>query len=412
MAATYYRFPANQMTIIGVTGTNGKTTTCNLLHAIFTEAGQKTGMLTTVNFKIGEAVESNLNKQTTLGPFALQKKLQEMKQAHCKTVVVEVTSHALIQSRLWGVNIDTAVFTNLSQDHLSYHGDMETYKEAKGLLFKQLNTFRRKPGIPKISVVNQDDAVADYFNHFAADQVFQYGIQKGTYGARDLQARPNGTTFTLRIPNGEAVVNYKIPGKMNVYNALAAATVAVAHHINLNTIQQALEKMEPVPGRLEPIEQGQPYTVIVDYAHTEDSLHQLLSMFKELTVGKLILVFGATGGGRDQSKRPKMGAVAHEYADFIIVTDDDPYEEDRNNIAYQIRKGIPREEGDRFWQVMNREEAIRLALSLAKEGDSVIIAGKGGEEVQVIGKEKIPYDDRQVVRKILARDVDIEVPMA
>ncbi len=412
LAAIYYRFPANEMTVIGVTGTNGKTTTGNLLHAIFMEAGQKTGILTTVNFRIGEEVESNRNKQTTLSPFSLQKKLREMVKANCKIAVVEVTSHALVQSRLWGVNIDTAVFTNLSQDHLGYHGDMESYKGAKGLLFEQLNTSKRKPGIPKVSIVNQDDAAADFFNRFPSDQTFQYGIQKGTYGARNLVARPNGTVFTLKIPNGEAEVDYKIPGKMNVYNALAAATVAVAHHINLNTIKVALEKMKPVPGRIEPIDEGQPYTVIVDYAHTEDSLDQLLSMFKELTQGKLIVVFGATGGGRDTSKRPKMGAAVHKYADSIIVTDDDPYEEDRNNIAYQIRQGIPREEGDGLWQVMNRKEAIRLGLSMAREGDTVVIAGKGGEEVQVIGKQKIPYDDRQVVREVLAREVDIDVPMA
>jgi len=411
-AAIYYRFPANQMTVIGVTGTNGKTTTCNLLHAIFMEAGQKTGMLTTVNFKVGEDSEVNLNKQTTLGPFLLQKKLRQMQEANCKIAIVEVTSHAMLQSRLWGVNVDTAVFTNLSQDHFEYHGGAEAYREAKGLLFEHLNTSRRKPGVAKISVINQDDIEADYFNRFPVDQRFEYGIQKGTYVARNLDAKPDGTQFTIRIPNGEVAVTFRIPGKMNVYNAIAAATVAVAHHINLNTIKQALERMKPVPGRVESIDEGQPYTVIVDYAHSEDSLEQLLSMLKELTERKLIVVFGATGGGRDKEKRPKMGAVVHKYADTIVVADDDPYEEDRNLIASMIRTGIPREEGDGIWQVMDRKEAIRLALSLAKPGDTVAIAGKGGEEVQVIGKEKIPYDDRQVVREVLARAVDIEVPRA
>ncbi|MFA5792984.1 MAG: UDP-N-acetylmuramoyl-L-alanyl-D-glutamate--2,6-diaminopimelate ligase [Candidatus Gracilibacteria bacterium] len=407
-AAVLYRFPADQMTVIAVTGTKGKTTTCNMLHRIFTEAGKKTGMLTTVNFKIGEFEEANLTKQSTLSPFLLQRKIREMANSGCEVLVLEVTSHAIMQSRTFGINVDTAVFTNLKQDHLDYHVTMEDYMQTKGRLFANLNASPRKSGVPKIAVINMDDSASEYFSAFPADQQFAYGILKGTYVARDLVADADDTKFTIRIPNGEVQVDLKIPGRMNVYNAIASATVATAHHVNLSVIKSALEKMRPIPGRLEVIDEGQKFTVVVDYAHTEDSLDQVLALFKEITKGKLILVFGATGD-RDTTKRPKMGAVAHKYADTIILTDDDVYTEDPRQIASMVRAGIPREEGYGFWQVLDRREAIRLGLSLAKEGDTVIVAGKGAEEFQVVGKHKVPHDDRKVVRECLNRTATVEI---
>lgn len=363
-------------------------------------AGYKTGMLTTVNFKMGDRTWSNLAKQTTMPPFFVQKKLREMVDLGFKVAVLETTSHAMHQARLWGTPIHTAVFTNLTEDHLLYHGSMENYRAAKGLLFKHFH---------KVSVINRDDPNYDYFAGFPVERLFSYGIQQGVFGARNLEMRANGTAFDLRIPNGEIRIDFPMPGRMNVYNALAAASVAVAHGISLENIKKALETLPPVPGRVEVVDAGQPYTIVVDYAHSEDALEQLLHMFRDLTKGKLHLVFGATGGGRDKAKRPKMGAVAHRYADTIVLTDDDPYEEDRYGIIQMIAEGIPREEGENLWKIMDRKEAIRLALSLAQEGDTVVIAGKGGEEVQVIGKQLIPYDDRIVVRETLARTVDVEV---
>jgi UDP-N-acetylmuramoyl-L-alanyl-D-glutamate--2,6-diaminopimelate ligase len=409
LAAIIYRFPADRMTVIAVTGTNGKTTTCNVLHKIFTEAGHKVGLFTTVNFKVGEHEETNLTGRSTISPFKLQRKLKYMADQGCDIVVIEATSHAIVQSRMWGVTVDTAVFTNLTQDHLDYHGTMQEYKEAKGRLWKGLNSSKRKPNVQKLSVINKDDPSEEYFAEFPVDQLFEYGIQRGTYNARNLEVRPDGTKFLFKIPNGQIEIDFRIPGRVNVYNAIAAATVAVAHHINLNTIKAALEKMQPVPGRGEVIDEGQPYTVVVDYAHTEDALQNLLSMFRELTQGKLIVVFGATGD-RDKKKRPKMGEVIHKYADTIIVTNDDLYTEDPKQIAAMLREGIPREEGDGLWQVLDRKEATRLALEMAREGDTVIVAGKGAEEFQVLATGKVPYDDRKVVREILAREVDIEVP--
>lgn len=411
LAALLYGFPANKMTVIGVTGTNGKTTTSNIIHRIFMEAGQKAGLITTVNFKVGETEEVNETKMSSLSPFLMQKKLRQMQKAGCKVVVLEATSHALVQSRLWGVNVDTALFTNLTRDHLDYHGTMEEYRNAKGLLFAGLNPAPRKSGVQKISVINRDDPEAEYFAKFPVDQLFEFGIQNGAYVARNLESDPGGTRFTLRIPNGEEQIDFRIPGRMNVYNALAAATVASAHGINIQVIKKALESMRPVPGRLEVIDEGQPYTVVVDYAHAEDALRELLSMFKELTTGQLIVVFGACGD-RDQKKRPGMGAIAHEFADVVILTNDDLYSETGESIAAMVRAGIPRKEGEGFWQVLDRREAIRLALSLAKEGDTVIVAGKGAEVFQVIGKRKILHDDRVVVRELLARDIDVVLPSA
>lgn len=408
-AALYYRFPTKNMVVIAVTGTKGKTTTCNMIHQIFTESGKRAGLLTTVNFKIGDQEEANVSNKSTLSPFVLNRKLREMANARCEVLVLEVTSHALMQNRIWGINVDTAVFTNLTQDHLDYHETMDEYMRAKGKLFAKLNVSDRKPGLGKVSVVNMDDPAHDYFCNFPADQLFEYGILKGTYVGRNLEAHPDGTDFVYRIPNGETAIALHIPGRMNVYNAIAAATVATAHRINLSTIQTALNKMKPVAGRIEVIQEGQPFTVVVDYAHTEDSLDQILEMFRELTPGKLILVFGATGD-RDVSKRPKMGAVAHKYCDTIVLTDDEPYTEDRLKIAAMVKEGIPREEGSGFWQVLDRCEAIRLALSVARAGDTVIVAGMGAQEFQIVGHVKVPHDDRKVVREILSRPANIEVP--
>jgi UDP-N-acetylmuramoyl-L-alanyl-D-glutamate--2,6-diaminopimelate ligase len=406
LAVLRYEFPANKMMVVAVTGSKGKTTTCNMLHRIFTEAGLKTGMLTTVNFKIGEFEEANLEKQSTLSPFLLQKKIREMVSARCKVLVLEVTSHSIIQSRIFGINVDTAVFTNIENEHLDYHGTFDDYMQTKGRLFSALNTSARKPNLQKCSVVNVDDPNGGYFTAFPADQVFEYGIQKGTYVARNLQSEPGGTKFLLKIPNGEAEVLLKIPGRINVYNALAAAAAAAAMHVPLTVIKSALEKMQPIQGRLEVIDEGQPFTVIVDYAHTEKSLEALLGLFRELTKGKLILVFGATGD-RDRTKRPKMGEIAHKFADTIILTNDDPYTESPEGIAAEVRAGIPRTEGNGFWQILDRREAIRLALALAGPGDSVLLAGKGAEEFQVVGHQKIPHDDRVVARECLARAVDV-----
>jgi len=409
LAAIYYRFPSRYLRVIAVTGTKGKTTTCSLLAQILEKAGHKVGVMSTVFFQVGDRKWANLTKQTTVGRFELQRLLREMVEEGCQYVIIETSSHAMLQSRLWGVNVDTAVFTNLQKDHIEYHGSFDSYKQAKGMLFDKLNRLQRKSNVPKVFVVNNDDVASDYFLKFPADQKYTFGLRKGIYVSRDVKSLPNGSEFKYVIPNGEAEIRFPLPGVVNVYNATAAATVAVSEHIGLPTIKKALEECSAVPGRMEPIDCGQLFSVIVDYAHTQDSLKALIDVFKPLTKGKLILVFGATGGGRDKAKRPLMGEVADQRCDEIIITDDDPYDEDNIAIIEQIAGGIKRAEGERLWKVPSRREAIRLALSMAQENDTILIAGKGAEEFQMTREGKIPHDDRQVAREFLSKESDVEI---
>jgi len=409
LGATWYRYPSRFLNVIGVTGTKGKTTTTNLISAILTEAGYKVGMTSTILFQVGDTKWTNLTKQTTLGPFFLQKMLREMVDSGCTHAVLEVSSHSIHQNRVWGINFDTAVLTNIGEDHLEYHGGFENYLHTKGLLFARLNRSQRKPRIPKVAVLNKDDSHFVYFDQFLVDREYTYGMGGGTCYGSDVLLTPRGCNFTLHVPNNQIDIELKIPGEFNVYNAVAAATVALVNNINLPVIKSALEKSSSIPGRFEAIECGQKFTVIVDYAHTQDSLEKLLALYEKLTKGKLCAVFGATGGGRDKAKRPKMGAAADKYADYIIVTDDDPYEEDRWQIIEDISAGIKRKEGEKFWKIPHRYEAIKTALALAEEGDTVVIAGKGSEEIQMIGDEKIPWDDRKVVRELLSREMKVEI---
>lgn len=409
IAAIIYGFPARNLNVIGVTGTNGKTTTVNLITMILEEAGYKVGMASTINFQVGDDKWTNISKQTTMSPFELQKLIKRMVKEGCTHLVLEVSSHAITQSRVFGINFDTAAFTNVTEDHIEYHGSFQLYLQAKGGLFKRLNKSKRKPNIPKISVLNIDDPHYSYFDQFIVDRKYTYGLKKGTCYATDIKLHSSGSIFQLHIPNHQVEINLKLSGEFNIYNALAATTVALANNINLPFVKRALEKAEGVPGRLESLELGQPYGIIVDYAHTEDSLEKLLKLYKRLTPGKLFVVFGATGGGRDKSKRPKMGAIADEFADMIVITNDDPYFEDEWQIIEGVAEGIKRKEGDGLWKIPHRYEAIRLALTLAKEGDTVVIAGKGCEEIQIVGGQRIPWDDRKVVRELLSREVVVEI---
>lgn len=409
IAAVYYRFPSRYLNVIGVTGTMGKTTVTSLVTAILSEAGYKVGMTSSIQFQVGDLKWTNLTKMTTLGPFVIQKLLRQMVDEGCTHAVLEVTSQALTQNRVWGVNFDTAVLTNIGEDHLEYHGGFENYLRAKGLLFSRLNRSARKTNIPKISILNKDDPNFIYFDQFLVDRQYSFGMGGGTCYADHLQLKANGSSFLLHVPNNQIEINLTLPGDFNVYNAMAAATVALAYNINLTVIKSALEKAVSIPGRFETIDCGQKFTVVVDYAHIHESLEKLLSLYKKLTKGKIYVVFGAPGGGRDKAKRPKMGAVADKYADFVVVTDDDPYSENEWEIIEQVAAGIKRQEGENFWKIPHRYEAIKLALSLAQEGDTVVIAGKGSEEFQMIGGKKIPWDDRKVARQLLAREVKVEI---
>lgn len=409
LAAIRYGFPSKSLHVIGVTGTKGKTTTTNLIAGVLVEAGYRVGMTSTTGFQVGDRKWVNHSKMTTLNPFFLQKLLREMVNARCQYAVLEVSSHSLVQNRVWGVNFDLAVFTNIGEDHLDYHGGFTEYLRAKGLLFARVNQSARKPKIPKVMVLNQDDPNFAYFDQFNADKKYTFGLKSGTCYANEIKYAQTGVSFTLNMPNNKALINLKMPGEFSVYNATAAATVGLANAISITVIKNALEKATTVAGRFEQIEAGQNFAVIVDYAHTAESLDKLLALYKSKTPGRLIAVFGATGGGRDKGKRIKMGEAADKSADLIILTDDDPYEEDRLSIIDQIAEGINRKEGNGFWKIPTRYQAIKTALKIAQSGDTVVIAGKGAETVQVMAYEKKIWDDRQVVREILAEPLSVNL---
>lgn len=409
LAVVRYWYPSDHLIVIGVTGTNGKTTTVNLITNVLNEAGYKVGMTSTINFQIADERWINDTKQTTLGPFFLQKMLRQMVKSGCKYAVLEVSSHSITQSRVNGVNIDVAVVTNVSPEHVEYHGSFNNYLNTKGKLFQKVSKEARKFGVPKVLIMNADDKYYSFFNQFVADRKLTYGIKGGTVYSAEMDQSPEGTHFVLHVPNNAIPVKLALPGEFNVANALAAAAVGISLQVPLEVIKKALDKSATVSGRFEHVDSGQKYSVIVDYAHTPPALESLFSLYRNLTKGKLYAVFGATGGGRDKSKRPSMGKIVNQYADYIIVTNDDPYDEDEWEIIEQVSKGISREEGHDFWKIADRKEAIRLALTLAKEDDCVVVAGKGCEEVIMLRGKRLPWNDKNVIKELLERTIEVEI---
>lgn len=409
IAAIMNGFPANRMIVIGVTGTNGKTTTVNMITNILNAAGYKVGMTSTINFQVNKERWVNITKQTTVGPFQLQKLLKRMLKAGCTHAVLEVTSHAIDQSRIFGINFDVAVITNVTPDHVEYHGDFNSYLNAKGELFKKVSKGRRKFGVSKIMILNAEDKYYNFFNQFIVDRKITYGLKQATVYATKIEQGPAGSRYSLHVPNNAVDIAINLPGEFNIYNSLAAAAACMALQIPIEQIAKGLASGQAISGRFEHVDAGQNFSVIVDYAHAPESLESLLSLYRNLTPGRLFVVFGATGGGRDKLKRPKMGAIANQYADYIVVTDDDPYEDDEWGIIDQVSQGIPRQEGNNFWQIPDRKEAIRLALTIAKEGDTVVVAGKGAEEVMMLRGKKIPWNDRKVIEDLLNREIELHL---
>lgn len=396
-AALFHGFPGRKLKIIAVTGTNGKTTTCNLIAKIFEEAGYKIGLATTINFKIGDKEWVNDTKQTTLGRFRMQKLLKKMLKEKCGAVVLEVTSHALNQSRITGIKIHSAVLTNITADHIEYHGSFEAYRSAKMKLFENK---------PAVSVLPLDDPSFPLLEKSPAKKKITYSLNKGDIHGHEFSYEPAKTSFILHYEtphiNERIQIECGLQGELNAKNALAAAAVAMAWNIELNTVKSALAKVKSMPGRYELIDAGQPFTVVVDYAHTPDALESLCKFYRPLAQGRLIIVFGATGGGRDKAKRPKMAEAVDKYCDIVIITDDDPYSDDRWEIIEQVASGIAEKTLDKdLFKILGRREAMEKALEFANPNDIVLIAGKGCEPIQIIDGKKIPWDDRKIAREII-----------
>ncbi|MFH1598608.1 MAG: UDP-N-acetylmuramoyl-L-alanyl-D-glutamate--2,6-diaminopimelate ligase [Patescibacteria group bacterium] len=406
LANIIYGHPSKKMTIIGVTGTTGKSTTVNLIAKILEQAGNKVGLTSTFNYKVGDQEQINDTKMTMPGRFGLQKIMKEMVRAGCQYAVIETSSEGIAQYRHLGIDYDVAVFTNLSPEHIESHGSFANYKEAKGKLFKSLIKNKRKA--KKISVVNLDDQQADYFLKFWADEKWGFSTNKklraGNYNnviAENISLESWGSKFLV---NGHQV-NFNLVGLFNVYNALATICVGLGLGLDLETIKGGLEGVEKIEGRLEEIEEGQDFKVIVDYAHEPRSLESVYQALKPTTLGRTIAVLGSCGGGRDKARRPILGKLAAQYTDIVIVTNEDPYDEDPMTIIEQVAEGAiknGKELDKNLFKILDRRKAINKALSLAQKDDLVIITGKGAEQC-IMGRrgERISWDDRRAARELL-----------
>lgn len=381
-----YRFPSRKMKIIGVTGTNGKSTVVNLTTKILEEGGYKVASLSSIKFKIGKKEWPNTLKMTMPGRFKIQKFLKQALNTGCQYVVLEVTSEGIKQHRHRFIDFDVAVFTNLTPEHIEVHGSFEKYREAKGKLFQTTKG---------IHIINLDDKNAEYFLNFSADEKYGYATFGGRTSdslkiveAKNCLEKTDGTNFSIN--NEEFHLN--LLGNFNIYNALAAICVGLSQGIDLETCKRALEKVKGIPGRMEKVI-SEPFEVFVDYAFTPAALEKVYSTLRK---GKLICVLGACGGGRDKWKRPVLGEIAAKYCDQIIVTNEDPYDEDPMEIINQVAKGC---EG-KAKKILDRREAIKKALKSAQTGDAVVITGKGCEPWICVAKgRKIPWDDREVVKE-------------
>jgi UDP-N-acetylmuramoyl-L-alanyl-D-glutamate--2,6-diaminopimelate ligase len=394
-AGAFWGNPANELKLVAVTGTNGKTTTIHLVDAMLRAEGLKTCMAGTLGMKIGD--RRFPSDRTTPESADLISFLREAVSCGCTHGALEVSSHALALKRVCGMKFATGVFTNLTPDHLDFHGDMESYFRAKSLLFTDTGANRIEA-----AVLNADDPYARRLEAALPFAPLRYGFTSSSeIHVLESQTRIDGTDVRLATPAGEIRARTGLPGRPNIYNMMAATGAALSLGLGVEPIAQALETVHGVPGRMEPVQAGQSFAVIVDYAHTPDALEKLLQTVAELPHGKVITVFGC-GGDRDRTKRPVMGRIAVRLSSYAIVTSDNPRTEDPLAIMQEIRGGL--DEGPATCELIpDRREAIGRAVALARPDDVVVIAGKGHETYQVIGRETVPFDDRAVAREWILR---------
>jgi UDP-N-acetylmuramoyl-L-alanyl-D-glutamate--2,6-diaminopimelate ligase len=401
LAGRFYSEPSSRLRMIGVTGTNGKTTITYLCRALLESAGRGVGVIGTVAYHIGS--ERLPASHTTPGAVELHGLLARMVQAGLDAVVMEVSSHALALDRTAGCEFDVAIYTNLTQDHLDFHADMEDYFNAKLRLFTGLTRPGKKPG-PKRAIVNADDARGSQVSEASRVPVWTYSIDKASdLRAEEVSLSLAGTAFTAVTPAGRFRVESRLVGAHNVYNMLAAIAVGLHEGLATEQIVRGLREVVNVPGRFERVEAGQDFTVVVDYAHTEDALGRLLAAAQTLKTGRIITVFGC-GGDRDRGKRPKMGRVAALHSDLVILTSDNPRSEDPLAILAEVETGVreaQRPAPFRYEVIADRRGAITAAIRAARRGDMVLIAGKGHEDYQIVGATRLHFDDREVAREAI-----------
>lgn len=402
IADVFYASPTEKLRVIGVTGTNGKTTTTNIIQQLLNANSFQSGLIGTINIKYGGVEVESVN--TTPDTLELQGVFHDMLTHDMTHVAMEVSSHALALGRTRGTRFQTAVFTNLTQDHLDYHKTIDEYAQAKGLLFSQLgNTYG---DANTVAVLNADDPMSKTYAEMTSAQILTYGIHApADIYATDIQLTPKGTSFTLHTYNGSVSLETKLIGEFNVYNMLAAISAVMVEGVDLGAIKDSIEQIEGIPGRFEAVDAGQPFAVIVDYAHTADSLENVLKTARQFTKGTITCVVGC-GGDRDATKRPLMAAMAEAYSDYVVLTSDNPRSENPQIILTDMEKGMNGILDKTYSKIANRKEAIAHAIlhnpfSLTSN-DCIVIAGKGHENYQIIGSNKTPFDDRLVAREYLS----------
>ena len=391
-AANFYRHPDARLDFTGITGTNGKTTTAFLIESIFQSAGWITGLVGTVEYRI--AGETRPAPNTTPESLDLLRFAVEVEQRGGSHLIAEVSSHALALGRVYGLAFHTAVFTNLTRDHLDFHGDMESYGAAKRLLFEPESS-----APPKWAVVNREDAWTEAAK-FTGSHVLTYGTSRDAHlRAKNIRSGFDGLRFKLVYQGAQQDITSPLVGGINVMNILAAAGAGISYGLDLDAIARGIEACRAVPGRFERVDQGQPFLVVVDYAHTDDALRNVIRIARELGQGRVITLFGC-GGDRDRAKRPLMGMAAAELSDYVVLTSDNPRSEDPIAIMNDVLVGLRRFDTPHAIEP-DRAKAIRLALGQAQPGDLVLLAGKGHERYQIFRDRTVPFDDRETAREVL-----------
>lgn len=426
LANLIYRFPGRKIRVIGITGTNGKSTTANLIVKILEEAGNKVGLSSTTNYQIGDKKWENLIDKTTAGRFQSIKLLRQMVKAKCDYAMIEVSSHGIAQFRIWGIPFDVAILTNITHDHLDFHKNFENYVATKERLFAnvvkskrkrlKLNNLRteelknptslrlrrasKKIRVKKFIVLNQDDPLFGRFDKNRADLNISYSTKnkRASVLAKNIEISEKGSGFNLSTFKGQENISLKMRGLFNIYNALAAISVGLTQDIDLNTIKKAVEKFEGISGRLEVIEK-KGKTIVIDYAHTPDALENVYKTVRQFAKGNLVAVLGATGD-RDRTKRPVMGEIAGRMADVVYLTDEEPGNEDPKKIIEEIVPGVlkaGKEEGKDYFKILDRKKAIESAIKNAKTGDTIVITGIGHQKFRLIKGVQEPWDEREIV---------------
>jgi UDP-N-acetylmuramoyl-L-alanyl-D-glutamate--2,6-diaminopimelate ligase len=399
IGANFFGHPESRLALSGVTGTNGKTTTAFLLDAILNHVHRKTVLVSTIEYHVANEVRPS--PHTTPESRDLRELFAEGVGRGATEAVMEVSSHALAQGRVWGLNYDVAIFTNLTRDHLDFHGTMERYFIAKRSLFDGGNG-----AVPRVAVINSDDVFGLEIAEAAVDagsKILGYGLGPAAFRAEEIKMLASGMSFSMLTPHGARRIETRLTGRVNVYNLLAASAAALARGLTLDEVAAGAAALDRVPGRFQTVDGGQPFTVVVDYAHTDDALKNLIALAREFVAakgGRVITLFGC-GGDRDRTKRPLMGRVASEGSDLVVFTSDNPRSEDPTTIIEEAKAGWESTKTPALFEP-DRAAAIRIAIHAAKPGDIVLLAGKGHEKVQVLSDRTIPFDDAEVAGRVLA----------